>query len=283
MSNSQLSKGSPTSANQPDQAPTIDSVVDEKGSELPPDGEVTANTLTLRGQALANKTIQVLDGSTVLKTETVGADGLWISTLTGLTDKRYAFKAKGEYDANPESEIRYLTIRAICEDFTSLPIGFQFDDWVPHHFDSGLIVFPSNPNTPASVDAVIVENGSAHAISHLDSTNPPLYLDMYVTNYAYPLIRPVTVTVSFEVLYSDVKVIHLRGEYLNSAGGPEHFYSSVDNAAGSVCVTFPVGAHPYSRPEDVTGLRVFLTSHLHVSPPIPGSTRIQVNSVCWSQ
>lgn len=264
--------------------PSITSVKDDQGKPVPPAGSTPSTTLNLTGVASAGQPVQILDGATVLKTETVSTAGEWTSRLTGLAAKAYTFKAKGLYGANPESEAWGLTISDVmCEDFSSLPIGYRFGDWVPHRFGSGLIVHPSNPNTPYSVEAIIVANGSARAISHLDSLNPPLYLDMYVTTFPYPLTRPVTVTVSFKVLSSNFNDIHLRADYYDGTGRNISFSSSVANAAGSVSVTFPVGAHPYKKSENVTGLRVVLTSYLDDYPPVPGTTRIQVNSVCWSQ
>jgi Tryptophan-rich Synechocystis species C-terminal domain/Bacterial Ig-like domain/Peptidase M10 serralysin C terminal/Bacterial Ig domain/RTX calcium-binding nonapeptide repeat (4 copies) len=73
-------------------APVISTVTPDTAS--PTDGITSANILTLAGTALANATVKVYDGATLLGSATAGANGNWTYiTTTALTDGTHNFTA----------------------------------------------------------------------------------------------------------------------------------------------------------------------------------------------
>ncbi|MFJ9989810.1 hypothetical protein ACIQSO_03670 [Pseudomonas putida] len=100
--------------------PTIVSVKDDKGSEVPHGSSTTSRSLVLRGQASANQQVDVLDGASVISSENVAPNGSWTSTLTNLGVKTYNFKVRGRYTDNPESNI--WTVHRIQELVLARPL-----------------------------------------------------------------------------------------------------------------------------------------------------------------
>ncbi|WP_054894231.1 MULTISPECIES: hypothetical protein [unclassified Pseudomonas] len=100
--------------------PTIVSVKDNNGLEVPHGSSTTSPNLVLSGQASANQQVEVLDGASVISTEPVAANGSWTSTLTSLGVKTYDFKVRGLYAGNPESDV--WTVHRIQELVLARPV-----------------------------------------------------------------------------------------------------------------------------------------------------------------
>ncbi|MNJ35282.1 hypothetical protein D3C77_300140 [compost metagenome] len=83
--------------------PTISSVVDDKGVNIPNGGVTTATTITLRGTASVRQLVEIRNGSTLVGTVTSNDSGAWHKELPGLARTDHTFTAKGLYDDDPES------------------------------------------------------------------------------------------------------------------------------------------------------------------------------------
>ncbi|WP_196304785.1 Ig-like domain-containing protein, partial [Pseudomonas fluorescens] len=92
--------------------PTIASVKDPQGTEIPNGGTTTSTTVTLSGKASTSQRVEIFDGTTSKGTADVNANGDWTKTLTGLAVAALSFTAKGLYGSpQPVSPARTLTVR----------------------------------------------------------------------------------------------------------------------------------------------------------------------------
>ncbi|WP_448100522.1 hypothetical protein [Luteibacter jiangsuensis] len=91
--------------------PTIASVKDPQGVEIPQSGTTNARTVTLSGMAQPGKSVQVWHNSQLKGTAVVGANSAWTFQVRDLTAMAHHFQIVGLYDANPTSAIRILTVR----------------------------------------------------------------------------------------------------------------------------------------------------------------------------
>ncbi|QKF51747.1 hypothetical protein [Pseudomonas graminis] len=129
-------------------APTITSIKDSQGQEIPDNGSTADTQVTLTGRASMGLNVQVLDGATVKGTATADANGNWSLLLTGLSVAPHAMKAKAMYGAGAESAVRSFTIiAAVTPTITSIK-------------DSKNVEIPPNGFT---VDTNVVLTGSANA------------------------------------------------------------------------------------------------------------------------
>ncbi len=127
-------------------APTIDSVKDAGGTEIPPDGTTFGTSVTLSGAAAADRSVQIFDGGSSLGTVTA-TDTTWTLALTGLALKAYTIKAKGLYGNNPESMER------------SFRIAVATDPTITHVRDSKGEVEPEG----TTLDTIVILEGRAAA------------------------------------------------------------------------------------------------------------------------
>ena len=101
-------------------APTISSIKDALGVEIPPNGTTFSTRVTLTGTAAVGQQVQIIDETTVLGTATA-TGGTWSHTVSSLTFYTYSVKARGLYGSNPESEVRRFTVaEAIRPDISSV-------------------------------------------------------------------------------------------------------------------------------------------------------------------
>ncbi|MBC3208458.1 hypothetical protein HU755_16765 [Pseudomonas sp. SWRI111] len=92
-------------------SPTISSVVDAKGSEIPNSGITFDTSVTITGKASPGQTVQLYDGNTAITpVVTVDASGNWSRVLSALSIAAHAIKAKALYGAQPESAVRGFTV-----------------------------------------------------------------------------------------------------------------------------------------------------------------------------
>jgi hypothetical protein len=118
-------------------APTITSITDSQGSDIPPDGITIDTRITLTGTASAGLDVQILDGTSDRGSARVAANGQWTLTLSGLSVAAHAIKAKALYGTGAESAVRRFTIIAsVAPTITSIkdsknveipPDGFTVD------------------------------------------------------------------------------------------------------------------------------------------------------------
>lgn len=259
--------------------PTIDSVTDDKGKAVPRGGLTVSTTLTLSGQASVGQMVQVLDGGTVLKTETVGATGEWTSTLTGLAVKAYTLKARGLYGANPESEVWGLTIRTgACDDFSTAPLG-RYPDSVVSQLTSMLSCTSRSQGASAQIQIVQVGNDrefqSYNEVSGAISCNAFLG----IRGVEYPLKSPLTVTLQFYLTQSEAREVTMGARYYLAGEKYIEFKAPAD--AGILEITLPVGASPsLAHFPGLGGVTVYFYAHNVASI---GASHIHFKSVCISQ
>ncbi|KVV49565.1 hypothetical protein WT27_02260 [Burkholderia territorii] len=104
--------------------PTIDSVVDDKGNNIPNGGTTNSTSVTLSGKATANRSVEILDGEAPVGNAEVGPQGSWTQAITGLDVRTHRFTARANYGSRPVSEAHSVGIVKGCyEDFSSFAIG----------------------------------------------------------------------------------------------------------------------------------------------------------------
>ncbi|PWK40577.1 Ig-like domain-containing protein, partial [Pseudomonas sp. OV226] len=91
--------------------PTIDSVKDSKGADVPLNGATFDTSVTVTGKASPDQAVQLYDGSTPIAPVTpVDSNGDWSKTFTGLSVAAHTIKAKARYGTEPESTARTFTV-----------------------------------------------------------------------------------------------------------------------------------------------------------------------------
>ncbi len=118
-------------------APTITSLEDSQGQEIPDNGSTVDTQITLTGTSSIGQDVQILDGVTIKGTATADTSGRWSLTLAGLSIAAHALKAKALYGLGAESGVRRFTIIAsVAPTITSIkdsnnleipPNGFTVD------------------------------------------------------------------------------------------------------------------------------------------------------------
>ncbi|MFJ2386013.1 hypothetical protein [Pseudomonas koreensis] len=92
-------------------APTITSVKDLSGWEIPDNGYTVHKEVTVSGTAPAGQEVEVFVDSLAKGKAKAATNGAWSLPLTGLTqDVLLSIKAVGQYGANPLSNVRKLTV-----------------------------------------------------------------------------------------------------------------------------------------------------------------------------
>ncbi|MGW7775660.1 hypothetical protein ACTWM0_22310 [Pseudomonas machongensis] len=263
--------------------PTIDSVTDDKGKAVPRGGSTVSTTLTLSGQASAGQRVEILDGDTVLKTETAGATGAWTSTLTGLAAKAYTFKARGLYGANPESEVWGVTVQTgVCDDFSTARLGLYPDAKLAQLTPMLNVLTYVAPLRQTS-QLEVIQMGSNRELQWLSKWGPiptTSILFIGIHSLQFPLVRSLTVTLEYYLTQSGTRDIYLWADYYLESEQRLEVQASVDT--GTIAITIPAGAEPSRSPyPEVWGLRICLTAHhdRHTE----GSSFIHLKSVCLSQ
>ncbi|MFJ9991285.1 hypothetical protein ACIQSO_11130 [Pseudomonas putida] len=262
--------------------PTIDSVVDDKGTAVPRGGSTILTTLTLRGQASVGQRVEILDGGTVLKTETAGATGAWTSTLTGLAAGTYTLKAKGLYGANPESEVWGLTVQThICDDFSTAQVG-DYSYHLIGQLTSMLNCYPLLIGEEPSFLPQTVQVGNDREFQWYDSIGNPQgesIMRIGIRDLDYPLARPLTVTFEFYLTQTNFSAVDLFGHYY--LGGEHSVKATAAADAKTIAVTIPAGAESSPRWNPEVGGLNFTFAPLYRSD-VGGSAIIHLKSVCLS-
>jgi len=93
-------------------APTINSIKDSKGVEIPPNTTTFDTGVKVAGKASPNETVEVFDGSTSEGKPQANASGEWTLDITGLSDGAHAIKAVAQYGSNPVSDEHRFTVAA---------------------------------------------------------------------------------------------------------------------------------------------------------------------------
>ncbi|PAW54863.1 hypothetical protein CKQ80_05970 [Pseudomonas moraviensis] len=92
-------------------APTITSVKDLSGWEIPDNGYTVHKEATVSGTAPAGQEVEVFVGSLAKGKAKAATNGAWSLPLTGLKqDVPLSIKAVGQYATNPSSNVRKLTV-----------------------------------------------------------------------------------------------------------------------------------------------------------------------------
>jgi hypothetical protein len=145
----------------PEVTPTITSIKDGKGEEIPHGGSTLETSLTLKGTASNGQKVQVLDGSDI-KGEAVAdrTTAIWELDISALSAGAHSFTAKSLYGTGQSSDTRTLTIhKAVSghEDWELAPLGnIAFD--TPMKLPSGLILTVTKINHMASTPAIHTPN-----------------------------------------------------------------------------------------------------------------------------
>lgn len=119
-------------------APTITSVKDSRGVEIPQGDSTVDTSVTITGTAAANEDIEIFDGAASKGTASTNASGVWTRTLTNQAIGGHAIKAGALYGNEQESAVRTFTIAAPL-DFNVSPVALQ----------ATLYMIWRNPGAPA--------------------------------------------------------------------------------------------------------------------------------------
>jgi hypothetical protein len=95
-------------------APTLDDIIDAKGSIV--DGITVATSVTVTGTGSSGQKIQLLDGNDNIGDEITVPDNStnWTATLSGLSPKAYSLKAKALYGTDlPDSAAKAFSVTAV--------------------------------------------------------------------------------------------------------------------------------------------------------------------------
>lgn len=130
--------------------PVISSIEDSKGSNILEGGSTSDTTVTLRGTAAADQTLQILDGDGVVGDAVKVSDlGSWQATLSDLTIAAHAIKVVGQYGADPESAVYNFAVTEIS-----------------------MLVPPQVPAiTGAELSTADIPNGAMLVVPHWDGMN----------------------------------------------------------------------------------------------------------------
>jgi hypothetical protein len=107
--------------------PTITSIKDSKGLEIPQGGTTGDTSVTITGTASKGQRVDVLDDITSKDKPTAHPlTGIWTSKVSGLSITTHSFTAKALYGAGPASPARTFTVTSNSsrtEDWEGLPVG----------------------------------------------------------------------------------------------------------------------------------------------------------------
>ncbi|WP_146749629.1 MULTISPECIES: Ig-like domain repeat protein [unclassified Pseudomonas] len=93
-------------------APTISSIKDTSNNEIPADGSTFDTSVTVTGNAAANRQVEIFDGAASKGKTFVNASGVWTLVLSGLAPGAHAIKAVAQYGSQPASAVRNFTVAA---------------------------------------------------------------------------------------------------------------------------------------------------------------------------
>ncbi|HEY0287845.1 MAG TPA: hypothetical protein VGC62_12675 [Pseudomonas sp.] len=114
--------------------PSITSIKDSTGLEIPDNGSTADTSVVVTGKAQANQTVEIFDDLTSKGTQLTNESEVWSLTLTNLSVAAHSIKAKALYGDGAESAVRKLTViddsgRVIRENFDTHPdITLKNDD-----------------------------------------------------------------------------------------------------------------------------------------------------------
>lgn len=155
--------------------PSITSITDSKGVEIPHEGDTVDTSVTLRGTASKGQRIDVLD-ATESKGQSIvdPVTGLWTLSVTNLSEAVHTFTAKALYGSGDSSTIRTFTVfkdESGSENWDLAPLGeIAFD--VPMRLSSGLTLTVSKL-TSAAITAEIYVVPSMPELGRLLATGKP--------------------------------------------------------------------------------------------------------------
>ncbi|WP_457969828.1 hypothetical protein M1D68_07330 [Pseudomonas sp. R4-84] len=126
--------------------PTLDSVKDPAGQDIPDEGSTTSTALTLSGQASKGKQIEVYDGSgsSAVSKGTATADaatGLWTLAITVPAGRRRLYAKSLYHPTNVYSNVRHLTV-AVALTIDTSPVRFT----QPVHVTTASEAHPFRPD-----------------------------------------------------------------------------------------------------------------------------------------
>jgi len=163
-----------------------------------------------------------------------------------------------------------------CEDFSAEPLGRRYSDYTQTYLPSGLNIYP-RPEQGAPIDATIVAFGAGHALSYQQAAQDNLNwnsITFGIENIESPLIKPLTVTVEFEVINATFTRLNVNYGWF----GVDPIGLLVNNTARSFNVTYPAGA----RPDSGYGgrgftFRILRDPYVHIKT----SGTVRIKSICW--
>ncbi|WP_426618102.1 hypothetical protein ACP3TY_17825 [Pseudomonas rustica] len=139
--------------------PTITSIKDSKGVEIPQGGRTFDTSVTITGTASKGQKVDVLDG-TISKDKPHASveTGIWTATVRNLGVAVHNFTAKALYESEPVSSARTFTIiKAVSgsENWALLPLGLiPFD--APWKLSSGLTFTVRKLTTQATESEIYI-------------------------------------------------------------------------------------------------------------------------------
>jgi hypothetical protein len=172
--------------------PSITSIINSKGVEIPQGGNTFDTNVTITGTASKGQRVDVLDGTISKDKPTANAEtGIWTATVRNLDVAVHNFTAKALYGSEPASSARTFTIiKAVSgsENWALLPIGLiPFDTSL--NLSSGL-TFTANKFTLRATQAQIYTTNLAPELGKMLATG-----GWTITQYEFGgLARKVSIT-----------------------------------------------------------------------------------------
>ncbi|WP_085694634.1 hypothetical protein [Pseudomonas sp. B7(2017)] len=192
-------------------APTITSVKDPKGVDIPHDGMTLETSVTLTGAAAKGQKVEVFDGNVSKGEVTANAtSGVWTLTASGLSVAAHSFTAKARYGTEPVSDSRtFKVVRWVSgsENWETEPHG-TFAAGQSKRCQSGLTFYVKSVPNPLYY-GVILWKESPKYMSVTYYATVELTFDGIIKNFNYEYIYYNAATISFFNLDGAVKEITL--------------------------------------------------------------------------
>jgi hypothetical protein len=139
--------------------PTITSIKDSKGVEIPDGGTTIDTSVTITGTASKGQRVLVLNGEDIKGEASVDSmTAIWELDISGLSPREHSFIAQSLYGTGQSSDARKLTIlKAVSghEDWDLAPLGdISFN--TPMKLPSGLILTVTKINNRASIPVIYI-------------------------------------------------------------------------------------------------------------------------------
>ena len=129
--------------------PSITSIKNAAGSDIPPNGSTTDTSVTLEGSASSHQLVKVFDNATDKGDAQANAAGVWSKALTGLALGDHPMKIRALYGSGvPDSAVRSFNVRSPIPPLVINTAHVSLAGWIFRNTG----VTPTNPPGGSYVD-----------------------------------------------------------------------------------------------------------------------------------